>query len=274
MTFSYRKGRDLFQNMSLSLVPGCIYGLLGKNGAGKTTLLKLISGLSFPKHGFIDVSGFTPSKRDVAFLRDIFFLSEDIYLPEDTPRELEDYIAPFYPAFDSELFQQLLEKLEVEYVANLLKLSYGQQKKAMIAFAIACNTKYLFLDEPTNGLDIPSKAILRSIIASTYDERRVIVISTHQVRDLQSLIDRIIILNEKQIQLDATIDTIAERLIFGHGSVVPEGEDVLYTSGGELGKNYILKNNFQTQGLVDIETLFNGFISDPITFSQILNSKI
>jgi len=272
MAFSYRKGTELFRDMNLSLSPGSIYGLLGKNGAGKTTLLKLMSGLSTPHSGSIDVDGFTPSKRDVSFLADIFFLGEEIYVSERTPKEMETYLAPFYPAFDKILFQQLLKTLEVEYTANLQQLSHGQKKKAMIAFAIACKTKYLFLDEPTNGLDIPSKGLFRSIIASTYDENRITVISTHQVRDLQSLIDRVIILNDHQIQFDVSLDKVSEKLTFGHGSIVPEGLEILYSGAGELGKSYILKNNSHAQGQVDLETLFNGFISDPQKFNQILNA--
>lgn len=136
------------------------------------------------------------------------------------------------------MYQQLLEKLEVSYTSDLRQLSHGEKKKAMIAFAIACNTKYLFLDEPTNGLDIPSKALFRSIIASTFDENRIIVISTHQVRDLQSLIDRVIILDDKKIQFNVSLDAVSEKLTFGHGNVIPEGREVLYTGGSELGKSY------------------------------------
>ena len=272
VAFSYRKGTELFQNMNLSLLPGSIYGLLGKNGAGKTTLLKLICGLSFPVEGTIKVGGYTPSKRDVAFLADIFFLTEEIYIAERTPKEMEDFLAPFYPHFDKTLFQQLLFQLEVEYTAKLQQLSFGQKKKAMIAFAIACKTKYLFLDEPTNGLDIPSKALFRSIIASTYDENRITVISTHQVRDLQSLIDRVIILNDHQIQLNVSLDEVSEKLTFGHGSIIPEGVETLYSASGELGKSYILKNNGLTQGQVDLETLFTGFVYNPKTFKPILNA--
>jgi len=272
LAFSYRKGTELFRNMNLTLSPGSIYGLLGKNGAGKTTLLKLICGLSFPVEGKIDVGSFTPSKREVPFLADIFFLSEEIYIAQRTPKEMEDYLAPFYPSFDKALFQQLLNKLEVDYAGKLCEQSYGQMKKAMIAFAISCRTKYLFLDEPTNGLDIPSKALFRSIIASTYDENRVTVISTHQVRDLQSLIDRVIILNDHQIQLNIPLDTVSAKLTFGHGSIIPQDADMIYSGSGELGKSYILKNNGTSQGQVDLETLFTGFISNPQIFQQILNA--
>jgi ABC-2 type transport system ATP-binding protein len=272
LVFSYRKNTELFRDMNLTLSPGSIYGLLGKNGAGKTTLLNLICGLSFPKEGTIRVGEYTPSKRDVPFLADLFFLSEDIYIAARTPKEMEKYLAPFYPAFDNALFNKLLKQLDVEYRGKLLKMSYGQKKKVIIAFAIACNTKYLFMDEPTNGLDIPSKAIFRSIIASTYDENRVIVISTHQVRDLQSMIDRVIILNDRQIQFDVSLDKVSEKLTIGHGSTVPKGLEILYSGASEMGKSYIHKNIQQTPGQVDLEILFNGFISDPKSFSQILNA--
>lgn len=272
MAFSYGKGQELFRDMNLLLSPGSIYGLLGKNGVGKTTLLKLMSGLLFPSAGSIKVGGFTPSKRDATFLADVFFLSEDVYVSESTPKEMESYLAPFYPAFDNTLFQQLLDKFKVNYNGRLEKLSFGEKKKAMIAFAIACKTKYLFLDEPTNGLDIPSKGLFRSIIASTYEENRITVISTHQVRDLQSLIDSILILNNRQIQFDISLDKVSEKLTFGHGSLIPEGFEILYSERSEMGKSYILKNNSHMQGQVDLETLFNGFISAPQIFNQILNA--
>ena len=271
MDFSYRKGQELFRDMNLSLLPGGIYGLLGKNGAGKTTLLKLICGLSFPLKGKIEVGEFTPSNREVSFLTDIFFLGEEIYIAERTPKEMEIYLAPFYPSFDNALFKKLLVQLDVEYTDQLAQVSYGQKKKAMIAFGIACNTKYLFMDEPTNGLDIPSKALFRSIMASTYDENRITVISTHQVRDLQSMIDSVIILNNGQIQFNITLDKVSEKLTFGHGSTVPEGVELLYSANGEMGKSYIFKNDDHLPGMVDLETLFNGFISEPHAFNQILN---
>ena len=271
MDFSYRKGQELFRDMNLSLLPGGIYGLLGKNGAGKTTLLKLICGLSFPIKGVIKIGEFTPSDREVSFLTDIFFLGEEIYIAERTPREMEIYLAPFYPSFDNELFKKLLLQLDVDYIDRLNQVSYGQKKKAMIAFGIACNTKYLFMDEPTNGLDIPSKALFRSIMASTYDEKRITVISTHQVRDLQSMIDSVIILNNRQIQFNITLDKVSEKLTFGHGSTIPEGVELLYSANGEMGKSYILKNDNHLPGMVDLETLFNGFISEPHAFNQILN---
>lgn len=206
VVFSYSKKVPLFEQLSLTLNPGHIYGLLGKNGAGKTTLLKLLCGLTFPMQGEIRAGKEIPGKRTPGFLSDLFFLPEDIFLPATTPMKLERLQSPFYPAFDLKGFRLLLNQFEVGYDRKHIKLSHGEQKKVMISFALACNTKYLFLDEPTNGLDIPSKETFRSMLAQAFSEDRIILLSTHQVRDLQNLIDQVLILEKGKIILDQPLD--------------------------------------------------------------------
>lgn len=273
LSFGYTKKHELFNQLDISILSGKIYGLLGKNGTGKTTLLKLMCGLVAPLSGSIRVGDFEPFKRQPEFLSQVYLLPEDIFLPARSASELVKLYAPFYPLFKKQQFLQLLAMFEMQYESDISKLSFGQQKKVMIAFALACNTSYLLLDEPTNGLDIPSKVVFRKLIASVFDEKRTIIISTHQVRDLDSLIDHVIILNNNKIQIDSSIEHIATKYRFVHSSGQPDGK-VLYSCNSVLGKSYILTNYEQTQGQVDIETYFNAVNEFPDIFATSKTSNV
>jgi len=199
LTFWYSKRKKVFENLDLELEAGHIYGLLGKNGAGKTTLLKLICGLSFPKSGKLEIDGQIPGKRTAGFLENIFFVPEEISLPSSSPEKFARLYGEFYPGFDAGQFREYLEKFEVNPDQNVAGMSHGQKRKALTAFALATNTRFLLLDEPTNGFDIPSKAAFRSLLASAFSEEKTIILSTHMVRDLESMIDRVLILEDHRI---------------------------------------------------------------------------
>lgn len=271
LTFWYRSKEPLFSEVDLELTPGTIYGLLGKNGAGKTTLLKLVSGLAFPKSGSVTVDGTNPGLRQVSTLGDIFFLPEEVAVPAESPIYLQKLVSPFYPHFDSGLYSDLLEKLEVEFDKPFRKQSFGQRKKAMIAFAIACNTSYLLLDEPTNGLDIPSKAAFRRIMASTAHPARTIVVSTHQIKDVDSMVDGILILHNRQIILHSTVEKISSKFRFVHGNTIPA--EALFAGEGVMGKSCILQNAGDNETGIDLELLFNAWISEPDKFNNLLISN-
>lgn len=261
LNFGYSKKNLLFKKLSLSLKEGHIYGLLGKNGAGKSTLLKNIAGLAYPSSGVCKVKGHTSSKRLPAFLQELFFIPEEMFLPALTATQFVKSTGHFYPKFDEKQFNDILNEFEVPLDSKLSKLSFGQQKKVMIAFGLSTNTSLLIMDEPTNGLDIPSKSQFRKIIASALTEDRCIIISTHQVRDLDSLIDTLIILNHRDIVLNSSLDTIAERLKFTN-SAAAKGKEVLYTEENLSGTNTILANTEESFSKVDMELLFNAIISD------------
>lgn len=176
--FGYNSRKLLFNNINMQLPSGHIYGLLGKNGEGKSSLLRNMAGLLFPTSGSIQVDGFKPGKREAAFLQDLFFLPEEIYLPSITPQKFSDYYGCFYPKYNSRQFLANLHAFDIPLENSMDQMSYGQQKKVLIAFALAANTKFLLMDEPTNGLDIPSKSQFRKLVAAAFDEDKVILIST------------------------------------------------------------------------------------------------
>jgi ABC-2 type transport system ATP-binding protein len=221
LTFWYSKKNEVFENLDLELEAGHIYGLLGKNGAGKTTLLKLICGLSFPKSGKVEVDKQIPGNRMPSLLADIFFVPEEISLPSLTSKKFADIYSGFYPKFDPEQFREFLGKFEVNSDMKFTRMSHGQKRKAMMAFALAVNTRYLFLDEPSNGFDIPSKAAFRSVLASTFSEEKTIILSTHMVRDLETMIDRVLILEDHRIILNQEADQNLESL-FNASVSIPE----------------------------------------------------
>ncbi|GAA4300362.1 ABC transporter ATP-binding protein [Nibribacter koreensis] len=272
LSFGYKKDKPLFQNLNLSLSRGHIYGLLGKNGAGKSTLLKNMVGLAYPLTGTCSIDGINASKRLPAVLENVFFLPEEIYVPALTTNQFVSHTAGFYLKFDKEAFYEYLSEFEVPREAVLDKLSFGQQKKMMIAFSLATNTDLLVMDEPTNGLDIPSKVQFRKIIASALSDDRCVIISTHQVRDLESLIDTLVVVHNREIIVNQELDSIAERLLFTTISS-KEGQEVLYSEDSVRGISAILPNPEGVYSRVDMELLFNALTQENTAILSLLNAK-
>ncbi|HEY5327846.1 MAG TPA: ABC transporter ATP-binding protein [Mucilaginibacter sp.] len=272
LSFGYRNKPLLFDDLNLSLNNGHIYGLLGKNGAGKSTLLKNITGLAFPEKGNCLFKGINVSARPVSVLEDIYFIAEELFVPSLTPVQFVSNTAGFYPKFSKSHFYQYLKGLDVDQDEVMDQQSFGQQKKAMIAFGLATNTSLLIMDEPTNGLDIPSKVQFRKLIASVLTEDRCIVISTHQVRDLDSLIDTLLVLHGREIVVNQSMDEIAEKLTFGTYQDTA-GLPVLYEEESVRGTNAILRNTTRKFSKVDLELLFNAIISGSKALSELLNAS-
>ncbi len=272
LSFGYKRKKLLYNNLSLKLQVGSIYGLLGKNGAGKSTLLKNFIGLLFPKGGSISVNGFEPKKRWPSFLETIYFIPEEVYVPPVSIEKYKKLFSPFYPMFNEVQFYKYLEHLDVNETGKLTGLSFGQQKKFIIAFALACNTKVLLLDEPTNGLDIPSKIKFRKLIASIFTDEKIIFISTHQIRDLDNLIDRVIIVDNGELLLDASVSEIANRLSFKTVNEFPEEGNILYAEDSLKGKSIVIENILTEDTKVNLEHLFNAITENPVMAKQIFKN--
>ena len=270
MDFAYKKAK-LFSDLSLELNPGNIYGLLGKNGAGKTSLLKIVSGLLFPDTGKVEVNNFVPGQRSPEFLQDIFFLPEEYYLPGLKAEEYKKTYAPFYPEFDERKFMELLDEFHLPMDQKLNSFSYGQKKKFLISFGIASNSRIFLLDEPTNGLDIPSKTQFRRIIASAGTENRLIIISTHQVRDMENLIDPIIIVDEGKVIFNESIERVTNKLTIRKMIEEPTEETALYSEKEIDGYKVVMANKDQDQTDIDFETLFNTVVTNPAGIKSVFN---
>ena len=255
LDFSY-KNAAVFKNISLNFKRGNVYGLLGENGVGKTTLLKLICGLQHPTAGTCTVDEFVPSERNPYFLQNIFFLPEEVITDDTTPEKFVKKLGVFYPRYDHEYFLNLMNELEVDATKKFDALSYGQKKKALLACALSLRTDYLLLDEPTNGLDIPSKALFRKVILQHCTDETTVIISTHQVKDVENLIDPIVILDHDEVLLNATFEEISSKLYFEYGA--ERSDDALYSEMMPGGYINVLPNNFEMESKVNVEALFNA----------------
>jgi ABC-2 type transport system ATP-binding protein len=259
--FSYRR-KKVFNGLNLELKSGHIYGLLGKNGTGKSTLLRNIAGLLFPEKGTVKVMDFVPGKREPAFLQQVFMVPEEFFLPNVSIKQFVSNNAPFYPLFNMEEFERYLTEFEIPKDNNLQEMSYGQKKKLLISFGLACNTRCVLMDEPTNGLDIMSKSQFRKVLAGAVNENKCIIISTHQVRDLESLIDRISIIDHGSILFDENIDTISRRLSFRLLSGKEELKDALYHEPSLTGYAAVMANTDGEESKLDLEMLYKAIITN------------
>lgn len=260
LTFSFTKNTPLFTGLDMKLEPGNTYGLFGLNGAGKTTLLNHLSGMLFPAEGACNVLGKNVRKRLPETMSEIFILPEQFDLPKLNAETYTELHSPFYSRFDHKYLENLLNEFQVDSQKYLTELSYGQRKKFLIAFALATQAKLVLMDEPTNGLDIPSKSQFRKIMASADQSERCFLISTHQVRDLDSIIDHIIVLNEGKIIFHQSVIEITETLSFEKISEDSE-KIILYSEEVFGGKAAIIpKSESSKETQIDLELLFNGII--------------
>ena len=265
--FSYGK-KPLFSHLNLAIRRGNIYGLLGKNGSGKTTLLKLLCGQLFPDEGYTSALGFDPIGRKPEMLSEIFYLPEEFPLPKMKAEQYLKMRSVFYPRFDHAMFDQFCKDFDLDMQQNLNEMSLGQKKKLLLAFGLASNTSLLILDEPTNGLDIPSKRQFRQTVASAMTEDRTFIISTHQVRDMENLIDPLIILHDGAIIFNEGVDSITDKYVMSLVTTDPQPDALVAYKEKVLGGWIVLKERGEqeeeTQGQpLDLETLFNVVVENP-----------
>lgn len=255
LTFKYGSNTVL-ENITLKLEDGRIYGLLGENGVGKTTLLTLLCGLKKTETGSILVDGNDPYRRLPSTLQEQYYLPDEVMPYNQTAENFAKYSGKFWPKFSMDKFLTIMSEFDNDPQKKMNKMSSGQLKKTYIAFALACNTRYLFMDEPTNGLDIPSKAQFRKAVTMYTSEDSTIVISTHQVRDLENIIDPVIILDRRDVLLNASVEKISEKLFFDYGSTIHS--DALYSEQLPGGFIQVLVNTEGLESKVNTEALFNA----------------
>lgn len=261
ISFAYRKGRkQVFRHFNAGLELGGIYGLLGKNGAGKSTLLHLMAGLVAPSEGKVLLHGEEMSKRSVTSLQSLFLVPEEFSLPAVSLDRYVRYMAPFYPRFSAEILKRALDCFELSGDLHLDRLSMGQRKKVFVSFALAANTEWLLLDEPTNGLDIPGKRQFRKILVQEMNEERGVVISTHQVQDVEHLLDRLLIVDQGQALLQKTVAEVCETVRFAQTSDPDLLRRAIYQLPSLQGASVLLPNEYGVESNLDLELLFNALM--------------
>ncbi len=274
ISFSYRRGKkDVLDDFSLSLEKGRVYGLLGKNGAGKSTLLYLMSGLLTPKHGKVIYHDVDVRRRLPITLQDMFLVPEEFELPAISLVSYVELNSPFYPRFSKEDMMRYLHFFEMEQDINLGALSMGQKKKVFMSFALATNTSLLLMDEPTNGLDIPGKSQFRKFIASGMSDDKTIVVSTHQVRDIDKILDHVLIMDNKHVMLDASTTDICRKLLFVESDNRELAQKALYALPSVQGNYLMLPNADGEESEINLELLFGAALSSPGKIADMFHSN-
>lgn len=272
--FSYRRNVPVLSNLSLQIEPGTVCGLLGRNGVGKSTMLYLTAGLLRPRSGQVLCNGYIPSDRQVNFLNDIFIVPEEFDLP---PITLDEYVrinSVFYPKFNLDLMRSILEIFALPGNINLGALSLGQKKKAFLSFALACNTSILLLDEPTNGLDITAKRMFRAAITAAMTDDKTIIISTHQVYDVENILDHVVIADNNRILLNRPMIDIQTKLRFGYTQDPEQAKRALFSIPMPGGFNVVeFLDDPDRETEVNLETLFELTNSNPDLINQLFVEK-
>jgi len=272
LSFSYgRRKTKVLDGFSMSLNKGSVYGLLGKNGTGKSTLLYLMAGLLRPQTGKVYYKGVDVTLRKPTTLQDMFLVPEEFALPNVSMKQYVKLNAPFYPHFSDELLKACLRDFDMNEDIHLGELSMGQKKKAFMCFALATNTSLLMMDEPSNGLDIPSKSQFRKVIASGMTDDKAVIISTHQVRDIDSLLDHVLIMDGSELLLNESVATICEKLYFAEQGMNEPTDGALYVQPSVQGNSVILPNELYEESKMNLEVLFNAMLAERVKMQSMFN---
>ena len=273
ISFGYNKKLgNLFNDFSLDLEPGNVYGLLGKNGAGKSTLIYLMTGLLTPQSGIATMDDVDVRRRLPKTMSDIYLVPEEFEMPHLTLSQYVSINAPFYPKFSSEDMQRYLDIFEMggDMDVKLNALSMGQKKKVFMAFAFATNTRVLIMDEPTNGLDIPSKSQFRKLVTTSMSDDKMMLISTHQVRDISDILDHVTIIDQSRVLLNTGFADVMSRLAF---RPMREGDQPIFVQQSAMGSLVAVPARDGEETKVDLEMLFNATLQNPEAINQLFTTQ-
>lgn len=256
VSFGYGQKEPVIRDLTVEVGNGRIYGLFGKNGSGKTTLLKLMSGLLFARRGSIRADGRDVSKRQVETLRNIFFMQAEFRFGRTSLEKFINLHKPFYPAFSMDILEDCLTESGMSMNTEKLDtLSTGEKKKVMFSIALASGSEYLLLDEPMNGMDIPSRGIFRKLLLKHLGEDRTAVISTHIASDMENILSDIMILSDEGKMFSRTLEEISEKYCFGYAV---SGEGALYAEPCAGGYRVISERKGGSPTEIMTELLFNA----------------
>ena len=266
MTFGYKGAAPLYSQLSMQFGEGRIYGLLGKNGSGKSTLLYLISGLLRPKAGRVTVNGQDSSRRNAALLSEVYVVPEEFDLPDITLAQYVSINRPFYPRFSQEVLEKCLKEFELSADLHLRTLSMGQKKKVYMSFALAANTSVLIMDEPTNGLDIPSKSQFRRVVAQNMTDDRTVIISTHQVHDVEALLDHIVVVDHGRKLFDQSAADVCRRYRFALRRPGESADDAVYSEPSLQGTAVVTRRaEGDEETALNLELLFDAIAAGRVS---------
>ena len=276
ISFSYGalRRKAVFTDFSLAVERGKVYGLLGLNVAGKSTLIYLMAGLLTPQCGSVEVNGRNVRDRLPSTLGSVYLVPEEFDMPRMSLKEFATLNGALYPRFS---YDDMLNNLAIfgidPEIKNLTALSMGQKKKVLMSFAFATNADLMLMDEPTNGLDIPGKSQFRRLVASRMTDDRTIIISTHQVRDIDRCIDHVVIVDQSKVLLDESVASITGRLRFVENGTAAEVAEAIYSQPSVMGYSLVTQNTSDDETELNLETLFNATLANSDRINEIFKSK-
>ena len=198
--------KTALDQISFSLMPGKIIGLLGPNGSGKTTLIKLLNGLLVPTEGHIFIDGLTPGVETKKF---VSYLPERTYLNSWMKVcDIIDYFQDFYENFDNARAYDMLKRLNINPSDRLRTMSKGTKEKVQLILVMSRRARLYCLDEPIAGVDPAARDYILSTIIQNYDENATIIISTHLISDVENILDDVVFIQNGHIRMVDSVENI------------------------------------------------------------------
>lgn len=262
VTYGYGSTEPVIKRVSAQVAEGRIYGLFGLNGSGKTTLLKIMSGLLFPKEGTVSCEGKAVRDRKVETLQNIAFMPSELSFKKESLERFVSLNSVFYPMFSRSVFDDCIREFGLDAgTADLDMLSLGQKHKFMLSFILSLGTKFILLDEPMNGMDVPSRSMFRRLLMRHLREDQSLVASTHVMTDVSDIITDVMVLGNDGGLFCASLAGLSEKYAFGI-STSPDG--ALYSERCAEGYRVLVKNGQGTDSEIPLDILFNAIIKGAI----------
>ena len=266
-------------DVSFDARPGEILGILGANGAGKTTTLRILASVIKADEGQVCLDGADITGNLMDYRRHIGFLTSELKLEDYfTPNYLFDYFSKLYGVGEEQAAQrkkELFEKFGIDKFAEVkvADMSTGMKQKISLVISIVHNPDIIIFDEPTNGLDIPGKSQFRKFIASGMSDDKTIVISTHQVRDIDKVLDHVLIMDDSRVLLDESTSNICDKLFFVESDDRELAKSALFAIPTIQGNYLILPNEKQDESELNLELLFNATLATPEEIARLFHTQ-
>lgn len=268
-------GFRALDNMSMTVQTGSVYGLVGPNGAGKSTIIRHLTGIYRQDAGEITIDG-APVFENPEVKSRIAYIPDDIfYYANASIREMMDFYRSIYPHFDAERFKKLADVFGLDPKRQMRRLSKGMQKQAAFWIAVSLRPEILILDEPVDGLDpVMRRQIWSIIMADVAENGTTVLVSSHNLRELEDVCDSVGIMNKGKIMIERSLNELQENIVkiqlaLPDGESLPEGLDILHKSNTGRLQSLIMHGTQEelTEKLQGAHPLFIDAV--PLTLEEI-----